>query len=51
MHLEVAEASGMETVTIGDGHYKRVVIRRASADTASRALGEAPGSGGTPVPA
>ena len=36
VHLEVAEASGMETVTIGDGHYKRVVIRRASADTASK---------------
>jgi spoIIIJ-associated protein len=30
VHLEVAEVPGMETVTIGDGHYKRVVIRRAS---------------------
>lgn len=36
VHLEVAEAPGMETVTIGDGHYKRVVIRRASADAASK---------------
>jgi len=30
VHLEVAEVPGMETVTIGDGHYKRVVIRRGS---------------------
>jgi spoIIIJ-associated protein len=36
VHLEVAEAPGMETVTIGDGHYKRVVIRRAAADAASK---------------
>lgn len=36
VHLEVAEVPGMETVTVGDGHYKRVVIRRASADTASK---------------
>lgn len=36
VHLEVAEAPGMETVTIGDGYYKRVVIRRASADAASK---------------
>jgi spoIIIJ-associated protein len=36
VHLEVAEVPGMETVTIGDGHYKRVVIRRASADAASK---------------
>lgn len=35
VHLEVAEVPGMETVTIGDGHYKRVVIRRASADAAT----------------
>jgi len=26
----------METVTVGDGHYKRVVIRRASADAAAK---------------
>jgi spoIIIJ-associated protein len=36
VHLEVAEVPGMETVTIGDGHFKRVVIRRASADAASK---------------
>jgi len=30
VHLEVAEAPGMETVTVGDGYYKRVVIRRAA---------------------
>jgi spoIIIJ-associated protein len=36
VHLEVAEVEGMETVTIGDGHYKRVVIRRASEDAASK---------------
>jgi spoIIIJ-associated protein len=30
VHLEVAEAKGMETVTIGDGFFKRVVIRRAT---------------------
>jgi spoIIIJ-associated protein len=30
VHLEVAEAEGMETVTVGDGYYKRVVIRRAT---------------------
>ena len=36
VHLEVAEVPGMETVTIGDGQYKRVVIRRASADAASK---------------
>jgi len=35
VHLEVAEVPGMETVTIGDGHFKRVVIRRASADAPS----------------
>lgn len=29
VHLEVAERAGMETVTIGDGFYKRVIIRRA----------------------
>ncbi|MGH7682322.1 MAG: protein jag [Candidatus Eiseniibacteriota bacterium] len=29
VHLEVAESKGMETVTIGDGFFKRVVIRRA----------------------
>jgi spoIIIJ-associated protein len=34
VHLEVAEVPGMETVTIGDGHFKRVVIRRASEDAA-----------------
>jgi spoIIIJ-associated protein len=31
VHLEVAESKGMETVTIGDGFFKRVVIRRATA--------------------
>jgi len=31
VHLEVAEAPGMETVTVGDGYYKRVIIRRATA--------------------
>jgi len=31
VHLEVAESKGMETVTIGDGYFKRVVIRRAAA--------------------
>ena len=31
VHLEVAESKGMETVTIGDGYFKRVVIRRATA--------------------
>lgn len=36
VHLEVAEVPGMETVTVGDGYYKRVVIRRASADSASK---------------
>lgn len=36
VHLEVAEVPGMETVTVGDGHYKRVVIRRASADAATK---------------
>ncbi|MEK7315499.1 MAG: R3H domain-containing nucleic acid-binding protein [Candidatus Eisenbacteria bacterium] len=30
VHLEVAERPGMETVTIGDGFYKRVIIRRAA---------------------
>jgi spoIIIJ-associated protein len=30
VHLEVAENQGMETVTIGDGYYKRVVVRRAT---------------------
>lgn len=35
VHLEVAEVPGMETVTIGDGHYKRVVIRRGSASNAA----------------
>jgi len=31
VHLEVAESPGMETVTIGDGYFKRVVIRKATA--------------------
>lgn len=39
VHLEVAEAPGMETVTIGDGFYKRVVIRRASADAGAKENG------------
>lgn len=30
VHLEVAEMPGMETVTVGDGFYKRVVVRRAT---------------------
>ena len=30
VHLEVAEVEGMETVTVGDGYYKRVVVRRAT---------------------
>jgi len=30
VHLEVAEHEGMETVTVGDGYYKRVVVRRAT---------------------
>jgi spoIIIJ-associated protein len=30
VHLEVAESKDMETVTIGDGFYKRVVIRAAT---------------------
>lgn len=33
VHLEVAEAQGMETVTVGDGFFKRVVIRRATGGT------------------
>ncbi len=33
VHLEVAEAPGMETVTVGDGYYKRVVVRRAAEKT------------------
>lgn len=28
VHLEVAELPDMETVTIGDGYYKRVIVRR-----------------------
>jgi len=30
VHLEVAESSECETVTVGDGFYKRVIIRRAT---------------------
>jgi spoIIIJ-associated protein len=30
VHLEVAESPEMETVTVGDGFYKRVIIRRAT---------------------
>lgn len=30
VHLEVAEVPGMETVTIGDGYYKRVVVRQTT---------------------
>jgi spoIIIJ-associated protein len=30
VHLEVAETPGLETVTVGDGFYKRVIIRRAT---------------------
>ncbi|MGE5174941.1 MAG: protein jag [Hyphomicrobiales bacterium] len=36
VHLEVAEVPGMETVTVGDGFYKRVVIRRAAGDAAPK---------------
>jgi spoIIIJ-associated protein len=32
VHLEVAEVPGMETVTIGDGYYKRVVVRQATGE-------------------
>ncbi|HEX5032331.1 MAG TPA: R3H domain-containing nucleic acid-binding protein [Candidatus Eisenbacteria bacterium] len=32
VHLEVAEDKEMETVTIGDGYYKRVVVRRATGE-------------------
>jgi spoIIIJ-associated protein len=45
VHLEVAEAPGMETVTVGDGHYKRVVIRRAT--TGSGEDAPQPGSSAT----
>jgi spoIIIJ-associated protein len=37
VHLEVAERPGMETITVGDGYYKRVVIRRASPGTEAAA--------------
>jgi spoIIIJ-associated protein len=30
VHLEVAESPEFETVTVGDGFYKRVIIRRAT---------------------
>jgi len=30
VHLEVGEISGMETVTVGDGYYKRVIVRRTT---------------------
>jgi spoIIIJ-associated protein len=33
VHLEVAESPGMETVTVGDGYYKRVIVRRATGKT------------------
>jgi spoIIIJ-associated protein len=33
VHLEVAEAKGMETVTVGDGYYKRVIVRKATEKT------------------
>lgn len=32
VHLEVAEDKEMETVTVGDGYYKRVVVRRATGE-------------------
>jgi len=32
VHLEVAEVPGMETVTVGDGYYKRVVVRQATGE-------------------
>lgn len=31
VHLEVAESPGMETVTVGDGYFKRVIVRQAAA--------------------
>jgi len=34
VHLEVAEVPGMETVTVGDGFYKRVIVRRATEKSA-----------------
>jgi len=34
VHLEVAEAPGMETVTIGDGYFKRVIVRQATREEA-----------------
>jgi spoIIIJ-associated protein len=37
VHLEVAETPGMETVTIGDGFYKRVIIRRAESGSGESA--------------
>jgi spoIIIJ-associated protein len=32
VHLEVAEIPGMETVTIGDGYYKRIVVRESTGE-------------------
>ena len=33
VHLEIGEIKGMETVTIGDGYYKRVIVRQATGDS------------------
>ena len=33
VHLEVGEMAGMETVTVGDGYYKRVIVRRATGNS------------------
>ena len=33
VHLEVAEIAGMETVTVGDGYYKRIIVRRATGNS------------------
>jgi spoIIIJ-associated protein len=33
VHLEVGEMAGMETVTVGDGYYKRVIVRQATGNS------------------
>jgi spoIIIJ-associated protein len=37
VHLEVAETPGMETITVGDGYYKRVVVRRVTSGSEAAA--------------
>ena len=39
VHLEVAESPGMETVTVGDGYFKRVIVRQAQAAARDEARG------------